>query len=141
MGGTFGLGPGLDNTLKILRLILVLGAALLLVLGLTLVLVHRVALLPLHGLALTPVLGGAFGHPDRLALLGFALHILCVPDCLLLRPALRVVISAGRNNKFQAGVRNWFKLVETIPISTNFTTFLGMFTMFSFTIAKPCLVD
>ena len=118
------MGPGLDNTLKILRLILVLGAALLLVLGLTLVLVHRVALLPLHGLALTPVLGGALGHPDRLALLGLALHVLCVPDCLLLRPALRVVISAGRNNKCQAGFRNWFKLAETIKQILGFCQFL-----------------
>ena len=74
--------------------ILVLGAALLLVLGLALLLVHRVALLPLDWLALAPIQGGALGHPDGLALLGLALHILGVPHCLLLRPALHLGAAA-----------------------------------------------
>ena len=74
--------------------ILILCAALLLVLGLALVLVHRATLLPLHWLALAPVQGGALGHPDGLTLLGLALHILGVPDCLLLRPALHLGAAA-----------------------------------------------
>ena len=68
--------------------ILVLCAALLLVLGRALVLVHRVALLPLHGLALVPIQSGTLLLLDGLALLGLGLHVLGVPDGLLLCRAL-----------------------------------------------------
>ena len=70
----------------VMRYILVLRAALLLVLGLALL--HCTALLPLHWLALAPIQGGALGHADDLTLLGLALHVLGVPDGLLLSPAL-----------------------------------------------------
>ena len=79
----------------VMRYILVLRAALLLVLGLALL--HCTALLPLHWLALAPIKGGALGHRDGLTLLSLTLHILDVPDCLLLRPALNLWAAVGRS--------------------------------------------